>query len=133
MPGKRMGPPPRSFAADAHECIMVRVLDPPNTRSWRDDPRPESGLPSDRHPDRTKRAVVLEAVKVWPGKTSVCCKGGVTAKLDSSCARRLCNILRVGAKKPGSRPNKETEQERCALSNRLTKNAPSRWACSWPE
>jgi len=31
-----MGPPPRSFAADAHECIMVRVLDPPDTRSWRD-------------------------------------------------------------------------------------------------
>ena len=36
MPGNRMGPPPRSFAADAHECIMVRVLDPPDTRSWRD-------------------------------------------------------------------------------------------------
>ena len=29
------------------------------------EPRP-SGLPSDRHPDRTKRAIVLEAVKVWP-------------------------------------------------------------------
>jgi hypothetical protein len=28
--------PPRSFAADAHECIMVRVMDPPDTRSWRD-------------------------------------------------------------------------------------------------
>ena len=70
---------------------MVRVLDPPNTRSWRDDPRPESGLPSDRHPDRTKRAVVLEAVKVWPGKTRVCRKVAVTANLDSSCARRLCN------------------------------------------
>src|SRR4029077_14351566 len=37
------------------------------------DPRPESGLPSDRHPDRTKRAVVLEAVKVWPGKGGGCC------------------------------------------------------------
>jgi hypothetical protein len=71
-----MGPPPRSFAADAHECIMVRVLDPPDTRSWRDYPRPESGLPSDRHPDRTKRAVVREAVKVWPGKTGVCRKVG---------------------------------------------------------
>jgi len=75
---------------------MVRVLDPPNTRSWRDDPRPESGLPSDRHPDRTKRAVVLEAVKVWPGKTRVCRKVGVTANLDSSCARRLCNTAGRG-------------------------------------
>jgi hypothetical protein len=36
VPGKRMGPPPWSFAADAHECIMVRVMDRPNTRSWRD-------------------------------------------------------------------------------------------------
>ena len=36
------------------------------------DPRPESGLPSDRHPDRTKRAVVLEAVKVlaWQGRST---------------------------------------------------------------
>jgi hypothetical protein len=31
---------------------------------------------TNRHPDRTKRAVVLEAVKVWPGK------GGVRRKVD---------------------------------------------------
>ena len=106
-----MGPPPRSFAADAHECIMVRVLDPPDTRSWRDLIRAqESGLPSDRHPDRTKRAVVLEAVKVWPGKGGVRRKVGASANLDSSCARRLCN-LRVGAKKRNSRSNKETDQD----------------------
>src|SRR5262249_11719226 len=49
---------------------------------------PESGLPSDRHPDRTERAVVLEAVKVWPGKGEACRKVGATAHLDSSCARR---------------------------------------------
>ena len=24
-PSQRMGPPPRSFAADAHDCIMVEV------------------------------------------------------------------------------------------------------------
>jgi hypothetical protein len=60
------------------------------------DPRPESGLPSDRHPDRTKRAVVLEAVKVWPGKGGVRCKVGATANLDSSCARRLCNTAGRG-------------------------------------
>src|SRR6516164_2599452 len=28
VPRKRMGPPPRSFAADAHDCIMVWVLEP---------------------------------------------------------------------------------------------------------
>ena len=35
------------------------------------------------------RAVVLEAVKVWPGKGEACRKVGATANLDSSCARRL--------------------------------------------
>jgi transposase len=41
-----MGPPPRSFAADAHDCIMVRdPLDRPNTRLWRDDPRPMASSP----------------------------------------------------------------------------------------
>lgn len=28
VPTGRMGPPLRSFAADAHDCIMVRVLRP---------------------------------------------------------------------------------------------------------
>jgi hypothetical protein len=28
MPLCRMGPPPRSFAADAQDCIMVRVIGP---------------------------------------------------------------------------------------------------------
>src|SRR5712664_74513 len=32
-----MGPPLRSFAADAHDCIMVPIrTDRPNTRLWRD-------------------------------------------------------------------------------------------------
>jgi len=32
-----MDPPPRSFAADAHDCIMAPILaDRPNTRLWRD-------------------------------------------------------------------------------------------------
>src|SRR4051795_10652085 len=45
-PFLRMGPPPRSFAADAHDCIMVRPpLDRPNTRLWRDDPRPLASSP----------------------------------------------------------------------------------------
>ena len=28
--------PLRSFAADAHDCIMVRALDLPDARLWRD-------------------------------------------------------------------------------------------------
>ena len=53
-------------------------------------PRPMA-VPSDRRPDRIKRAVVLEAIKVWPGKAGVRRKVGATANLDSSCARRLCD------------------------------------------
>ena len=48
-----MGPPSRSLAADAHGCIMDRILedyvfdDPPNTRLWRDGATP-GRLDSDR-------------------------------------------------------------------------------------
>ena len=83
-----MGPPLRSFAADAHDCIMVRVLGPTGYKVVARLIAPERGLPSDRHPDRTKRAVVLEAVKVWPGNGGARRKVGATANLDSFCARQ---------------------------------------------
>ena len=122
-----MGPSPRSFAADAHECIMVRVLDPPDTRSWRDLIRAqESGLPSDRHPDRTKRAVVLEAVKVWPGK------GGVRRKVGAS----LTAPARVGLQYCGSgRRNgtpgrtKKPIKPMCPALKPLDKRPHTRGAC----
>jgi hypothetical protein len=41
-----MGPPLRSFAADAHDCIMVRVLGPTEYKVvTRTDPRPKAGSP----------------------------------------------------------------------------------------
>jgi len=44
-----MGAPPWSFAADAHDRIMVPVLtDRPNTRLWRDVSRPSASSASDR-------------------------------------------------------------------------------------
>src|ERR1700720_313584 len=55
-PVVRMGPPPRSFAADAHDCIMVRSL-----RTYRIQgcgamiPRPMAKLPSDHRPDHNQR------------------------------------------------------------------------------
>ena len=49
---------------------------------------PDGKLPSDRRPDRIKRAVVLEAVKVWPGNGGACRKIRATANLDSFCARQ---------------------------------------------
>jgi hypothetical protein len=87
------------------------------------DPRPESGLPSDRHPDRTKRAVVLEAVKVWPGKGGVRRKVGATANLDSSCARRLCNTAGWG-EETGLQVEQRNRSRDAPLRNRLTKKAP---------
>ena len=56
----------------------------------------KAGSPQIVIPDRIKRAVVLGAVKVWPGKVGECCKVGATANLDSSCARRLCNAAGRG-------------------------------------
>ena len=63
-------------------------MDLPNTRLRRDDSRPMASSPSDRRPDRVKRAVVLGAVKVWPGQGGACGKVGATANLDGPCARR---------------------------------------------
>src|SRR6266568_6891387 len=98
MPKWRTGPPPRSFAADAHDCIMVRVLGPTGYKVVARLIAPERGLPSDRHPDRTKRAVVLEAVKVWPGNGGARRKVGATANLDSFCARQRSEV-RAGTKR----------------------------------
>ena len=106
QPVSRMGPPPRSFAADAHDCIMVRSLWTYRIQGCGAMTRARWQAPLCR-PDRIKRAVVLEAVKVWPGKAGVRRKVGATANLDRSCARRLA-ILRVGAKKRDSKSNKDT-------------------------
>jgi hypothetical protein len=89
-------------------------------------PRPKGGLPSDRHPDRTKRAVVLEAVKVWPVKVRVRRKVGATANLDRFSARRLCNIAGRGEETvlQVEQRNQSRKQEKCAALNRLTKTPP---------
>ena len=71
-------------------------MDLPNTRLWRDDPRPMASSPLIVVPTDIKPAVVLEAVKVWPGKAGARRKVGATANLDSSCARRLCNTAGRG-------------------------------------
>src|SRR5207344_737032 len=54
---------------DAHPCIMVTDLDgPPNTRMRREVfDAAEAGSPRHRHANHRQRAVVLGAVKVWPG------------------------------------------------------------------
>jgi hypothetical protein len=89
MPNGRMGPPLRSFAADAHDCIMVRVLGPTGYKVVaRFEPRPKAGSPLIVIATALSGAVVLEAVKVWPDKGEACRKVGATANLNRSCARR---------------------------------------------
>ena len=85
--------PAASELRDAHDCIMVWVLEPTEYKVVARLIRaPERGLPSDRYPDPIEQATVLGAVKVWPGEGGARRKVGATANLDSSCARRLCNI-----------------------------------------
>ena len=55
------------------------------------DPRPKAGSPLIVIPTVPSGAIVLGAVKVWPGEGGARRKVGATANLDSSCARRLCN------------------------------------------
>ena len=48
-PSQRMGPPPRSFAADAHDCIMVEVrTGPAEYKCVARCSAPDGELPSDR-------------------------------------------------------------------------------------
>jgi hypothetical protein len=91
VPLLRMGPPPRSLAADAHACIMVRGhYDPTGYKvAARVPSRPDSELPSDassRPQQACRRARVCQG-SAWKRPS-----GGqrrATAVLDSPCARRL--------------------------------------------
>ena len=124
MPGNRMGPPPRSFAADAHECIMVRVLDPPDTRSWRDWSAPGKRAPlgssspiassvpscsmlSRRGLPRSVRAVGLER----------------RPALTASARAGLCNAAGRG-EETGSQVEQRNEEKRCAALRPLDKKSP---------
>src|SRR5262245_17142806 len=107
-PRFRMGPPSRSFAADAHDCIVVAILTGrPNTSSWRAICAHDGELPlgivsvTKRSPPRSRKsAAVLAAVKGqvaprWPSAT-----------LDRRCAQQP-GESRSGRGDVAARPNKE--------------------------
>jgi hypothetical protein len=107
-PVSRMGPPPRSFAADAHDCIMVRSLRTYRIQGCGAMIAPDGKLPSDHRPDHNQRsAAVLVPVKARPGNNGTCGQGRATADIDRPCARRPQHVW-VGAKKRDSESNKET-------------------------
>ena len=96
-PVSRMGPPPRSFAADAHDCIMVRSL-----RTYRIQgcgamirARWQSS-PLIIVPTTTSVAAVLGPVKARPGNDGACGQGRATADLDRPCARRPQHVCGRG-------------------------------------
>src|SRR5580704_770110 len=84
MPIGRMGPPLRSFAADAHDCIMVQVLRPSGYKVVaRFEPRPKAGSPLIVIPTAPSGAIVLAAVKVRLARNAA-----RLGNLDRSSARR---------------------------------------------
>jgi hypothetical protein len=107
-PVSRMGPPPRSFAADAHDCIMVRSL-----RTYRIQgcgaiiPCPMASSPLIVVPTTTSVPPCSGLSRRGLETTERAAKPGATADLDSPCARRPQHVW-VGAKKRDSKSNKET-------------------------
>jgi len=72
-----MGPPLRSFAADAHDCIMVRVLGPTEYKvAARLNRAAKAGSPLIVIATALTGRRALEAVKVWLGKVEACRKVG---------------------------------------------------------
>src|SRR6516165_11219423 len=83
-PVSRMGPPPRSFAADAHYCIMVRSLRTYRIQGCGAMIRARwQKLPSD-HRSRPRPAWTTRTgtVKARPGNDGACGQGRATADLD---------------------------------------------------
>src|SRR6266446_6599344 len=108
-PVSRMGPPPRSFAADAHDCIMVR-----SRRTYRIQgcgamiPRPMAKLPSDHRPDHNQRGRRARACQgaAWKGRSVR--PGAERRPTLTGPVRVGLNTWWVGAKKRDSKSNKET-------------------------
>ena len=110
-PVSRMGPPPRSFAADAHDCIMVRSRRTYRIQGCGAMIAPDGKLPSDHRPDYNQRVPPCSGLsRRGLGTTERAAKGRATADLDRPCARRPQHVW-VGAKKRDSKSNKETGME----------------------
>ena len=108
MPIGRMGPPLRSFAADAHDCIMVWVLGPTEYKVVARLIRaPQAGSP----------LIVIPIAPSVPSCSKLSRYGLASPEHAARVARRPTltaparagfAILRVGAKKRDSKSNKET-------------------------
>jgi hypothetical protein len=130
-PRGRMGPPPRSFAADAHDCIMVQALmSRPDTSMRRDSSsRCKGALPSLIVSPTTPSVLPCSELSRC-GLAMMGARGnvGATANLDSPCARQRLDLW-VGAKKRApDRTKKLTKKKDEPLRRGLTKKVPYKWA-----
>jgi hypothetical protein len=126
MPKRRMGPPLRSFAADAHDCIMVRVLGPTEYKVVaRLIPRPRAGSP----------LIVIPIAPSVPSCSKLSRYGLASSEHAASLVRRPTLTAparddvsepRVGTKKRALRSNKETDegQKICRSGELLDKKSP---------
>jgi len=96
-----MGPPLRSFAADAHDCIMVRVLGPTGYKVVARLNRARSGLPSDRYPDRVSVPSPSKPLRQRRSMPQGWCNGQPWPRGDQG-------EVRVGRKKRSLRSNTKT-------------------------
>ena len=94
MPRRRMGPPLRSFAADAQDCIMVTVhQDQPNTRLWRVDPHTKGELSLGAHNPIARSVQRPSPPDAWGqtapacGQTSPRCQAGKEGRQYASEAK----------------------------------------------
>src|SRR5258706_12206345 len=88
-PNGRMGPPLRSFAADAHDCIMVRVLGPTGYKVVaRLNRAPKAGSPLIVIATALSVPSCSKPSRYGLARAKHCRKVGATANLDSFCAHR---------------------------------------------
>src|SRR5208282_3473061 len=86
-------------------------MDLPNTRLWRDDPRPMASSPLIVVPTASSEPSCSKLSRCGLARPEYAARLGRRPTLTAP-ARAGFAILRVGAKKQDSRSNKETDQER---------------------
>jgi hypothetical protein len=107
-PVSRMGPPPRSFAADAHDCIMVRSLRTYRIQGCGAMIAPDGKLPSDHRPDHNQRGRRARACQGAAGKRRSVRPRAERRPTLTGPVRVAPQHVWVGAKKRDSESNKET-------------------------
>src|SRR5271169_3908142 len=122
MPTGRMDPPLRSFAADAHDCIMVRVLGPNRIQGCgATEPRPKAGSPL---------IVIATALAcrltrncqgiAWQGRSMP--QGWGDSQPCTVSARINVSDAQVGTKKRALRSNQETDEGKLRRPGELLDN-----------